>query len=224
MTLLAVASAVLSTTSILLGLYVFDDVPNDICLETTYEDDRVCMPCRDWINPFCNKCDGWATCSECDSGYYPDLRRCIDCAESFGTNCAECDSTSCLNCVAPYVVQYGQCTACDIIENCVAGACDTTSGCTECEDGYYVNDVGTCSSCSKALNGCTNCRSATVCTECASSFLTINSGKCECIEGRTNMYKGDSGACLCDEGYYLTEGGCLAGNYLLPYCTSFSTV
>ena len=134
--------------------------------------------------------------------------------------CLECDSQGCTKCSAGFFISNGVCTSCEMIVGCRPGFCSSNKGCTECSIGYYLDD-GMCKSCSSAISGCSQCRSSDVCTQCASQFLTINQGKCVCRAGSPNQYTDpDTGACLCNSGFYMTSSGCLTCNYLIPGCSS----
>ena len=108
---------------------------------------------------------------------------------------------------------------CRFIDGCKfeEEAC-TQFGCIECVDGYYL-DEGTCKSCSSAISGCVKCRSYDQCTQCASEYLTIEDGLCKCRESGQNQYTDQiTGACVCEEGYYMTSKGCQTCSYMIPGC------
>ena len=52
-----------------------------------------------------------------------------------------------------------------------------------------------------------------------SDYLYVDRGICKCREeGRNQFTDPLTGACFCEEGYFMTENGCLDCEYLIPGC------
>lgn len=66
--------------------------------------------------------------------------------------------------------------------------CSSTTVCTACALGYYVNTLGSgCTLCSKSIVGCVACDNATVCMSCSTPAYLLNAGMClTCLEVLTN--------------------------------------
>ena len=86
-----------------------------------------------------------------------------------------------------------------------------------------MDDTGQCSLCSEAIDGCSTCNSATVCTACSIDGLTTNADGSACIcdvSNRPNAILDEStGFCSCADGYHLHPTlGCSTCEYLIPGC------
>lgn len=179
----AILSIVLTLTTSMTGSYLFDQQG---CVADYFEENSICKPCRDFLNPFCSKCSDRTFCNTCDAGFYPIDRNCLSCQQK-DKLCLECDSLgACTKCSSGFFISNGVCASCETIFGCRAGGfCSSKEGCTECAIGFYLDD-SMCKSCNAALSGCQQCSSSDVCTQCASNFLTINQGKCVCRAGASN--------------------------------------
>ena len=80
-----------------------------------------------------------------------------------------------------FISETGEIVECSTIENCAENSC-SSSGCTQCVDGYYLTEEGQCSACSDSLEYCATCSSADQCTTCSHESLKVD----------------DSGYCVCD--------------------------
>lgn len=195
-----------------------------------FNENNICKDCKEFVDPECIKCEERSACLQCLPGYYPIDKKCHPCKERFGEFCNECTSGGCLKCQTGldpdtgvmregYFVSYGECKRCSFIEGCLSDRCGE-KGCDECKRGYYL-DEGDCTPCSKEISGCNECRSADLCTKCASTYLRIDDGICKCREGMPHQITDSlTGACYCEEGYYMTTRGCQTCEYLIPGCTS----
>jgi recombinational DNA repair protein (RecF pathway) len=56
-------------------------------------------------------------------------------------------------------------------------ACSSSSICTTCATGYYLN-VNICSLCTSTLTGCSACSSSSVCTTCSPGYALQTSNVC----------------------------------------------
>jgi len=120
----------------------------------TADADGVCKSCVTLFGEGCTNCSA-AECTETDETHFVRGSYSTACNQVFGENCAACSTEDgCSSCGDGEVPVNGFCKSC---YPCKATACSPT-GCTECEDGYYLNDDGACIACSKAFGaGCTAC-------------------------------------------------------------------
>lgn len=143
-----------------------------------------------------------ATCSRCKYSYLLQNNKCVACPAN-----ATCTGTSSFTCNTGYkknaagtacVDQCGMQVWHPVLNKCVTPVCPlnckdiscaSQGYCTECENGYYLNNSGTCSTCSSAISNCTRCTrggsgsgglgsgTAATCTACASGY-SLSNGKC----------------------------------------------
>ena len=111
-------SFLVSSSSILLGMNTFT---SQGCIADFFEENSICKPCREIVNPLCRKCNDRSACNTCDSGYYPIDRSCLDCKQK-DENCLECTSEKCTKCKSNMFISRGKCTSCDMITGCMPGA------------------------------------------------------------------------------------------------------
>jgi len=210
----ASVSILVTSMAVLIGMSGFE---NEGCVADHFNENSICKSCRDFVNPLCSSCTDRFSCDTCDPGFYPIDQSCLDC-KAKDPNCLACDSQGCSRCQGNMFISAGQCTSCFELDGCRPGKCSDENGCSECLPGYYLDD-GKCKICSLALSGCKQCRNSDVCTMCASEFLTIESGRCICRRGEKNQAMNlDTGACECNEGFYMTETGCQTCDYMIPGC------
>ena len=68
-----------------------------------------------------------------------------------------------------YFMSSSRCYYChDYIEGCIE--CTSSSTCTLCENGYFLNSTNKCQLCQIALEGCAKCNSSVSCYECKSTY------------------------------------------------------
>ena len=206
-------SILFSTFSILAGIYAFAEQG---CVTDFFEENSICKPCREFVDPFCSNCHERFSCDYCDRGHYPIDNTCLSCAAK-DPLCVHCDASGCLECSSGFFVSLNKCTSCEMIKGCMAGMC-FSDGCHECEVGFYLDD-GQCKPCASAISGCKQCKNADVCTDCASEYLTIEGGRCHCRAGEAHQFTDiNTGACECEPGYYMTTRGCRTCDYMIPGC------
>jgi hypothetical protein len=141
-------SSLLTAFAIVLGVYAFAEQG---CVRDYFEENSICKPCRELVDPFCSHCDSRWACEACDLGYYPIDQTCLSC-QSKDPLCIDCDSSGCLTCLDGFFVSLNKCTSCQMIEGCLEDQC-FNDGCHECQVGYYL-DEGTCKTCAGAISGC----------------------------------------------------------------------
>lgn len=200
---------------------------------TTAQDPQNCVPqCDD--DPLCEVCDAPGICSQCQDGSYPDeTGMCVDCLDP---GCAQCDQEDgiCHECEDNYNLDEltGECVAdCSgIMNNC--DECEVPSTCTECEEGYYLNEDGLCSLCSALCETCTlkeECQSCK--TEdpynallfgdsCINDCSVVQDHCVECIQSPDSHDEVD--CTECDYGFYLSDdhSECLDCNDNCEICPS----
>lgn len=122
-----------------------------------YKDLAVDRACKECTHEHCETCSVLNNCDKCKDSYYKDAdNACITCGSpGSGGACATCEFTG-----TPATVKCTKCTAPQVLENGICGAC--ASGCAECgaTDGG-AGIIGACRTCSSGyyltLNTCTGC-------------------------------------------------------------------
>lgn len=157
--------------------------------------DGICLdPCKFgyFLNNTCEKCEN------CPYGCTSNENNCSFCFDSLCSicssfeSCQNCTEHAYLNdkceCLTGYIQENFTCVLCaEVFDEC--NLC-SSSQCTECLDGYYL-DSGSCSSCD---DGCKNCNK-NQCLKCFENSFMDNQ-KCVCYEG----YEGKSCSFV---GFYL---------------------
>lgn len=176
------------------------------CPQGQYKIGSKCLPCASG----CSVCSSGVKCSKCASsllvlksgvcscktGYQMDQNgtciaitcpagqflnggRCTFCS----ANCETCTSaTSCTKCSTSFTLNAGGC-------DCSSGVFTSDGLCSaSCPAGYFMTSTNTCSNCSI---GCTTCSSATLCSQCNTTF-TLSNGACSCGSGSSNV----NGVCV----------------------------
>lgn len=131
-----------------------------------------------------------------------------------------------------------QCALCTSI-NFRCTSCTSSSSCTQCLWGYYLQTPTVCSSCSSALTFCTNCTmDGLTCYNCQSvSGISLINGRCRCNNGyyyhsgSCQSCSGTEPLCLicdivssqftclqCQPRYYASSANCLSCNYISSAC------
>lgn len=80
-------------------------------------------------------------------------------------------------------------------------------GCT-CAPGFFSGSSGNCEACSTGIPLCGTCSSASVCTSCTSSAVSVLNSAGTIID------------CTCSTGFYPSGGKCLACPFGCKECTS----
>jgi hypothetical protein len=105
------------------------------------------------------------TCTVCYLGYILDQGSCkIDSSCNATKTCATCDKN--------YYLSSGQCLECKTSSvTCDYCQPSSPSECLTCVVGYYLRrSTSSCTLCSEAMAGCTECNSKNVCTAAASGY------------------------------------------------------
>ncbi|ELP86125.1 protein serine/threonine kinase, putative [Entamoeba invadens IP1] len=204
------------------------------CEEKYYLLNNLCMPCGDscvncFNSTYClscenkiyflnvqNKCELASDlhtrcdlsmphdvgCAICKRGYFKERNDCVKCDSS----CETCSEISkCLSCVDNYFLipsEFALCQPFDLLTNCLN---KTKSGCTLCEDKYYINVVN--SKCYSCPFECLNCTSESICTLCQDNYILFN-GMCKPYSIAEFCIKASNNYCTeCENNYELSDDG-----------------
>ncbi len=97
--------------------------------------------------------------------------------------------------------------------------CITSSNCTMCYAGYFLNGL-TCTRCLSVQYGCHQCTGPLQCTECDKNSYLNGSICIACRTISQCIYCNSSSYCLqCRPGYYSNAGACTnCSSSINPYC------
>ncbi|ELP84792.1 hypothetical protein EIN_076110 [Entamoeba invadens IP1] len=157
------------------------------------------------INELLSTCDVMMStydgCVACKNGYMrsSDGKQCDKCDVS----CKTCSNDGdCVVCNDTYyrtpnnITKY--CNPQDELTNCLN---KTTSGCTQCEDGFALKD----NLCYKCSENCTSCITITECLDCANDNILIDF-KCVHFTQISNCISSQNSVCTkCSDGYELSS-------------------
>lgn len=194
------------------------------CFPGYYLNQGKCIPC----NPPCNNCTSLTTCTSC-LGSYNLINTMCNCPD----NCKTCDIKSyvCAECNVGYYVNLGRCTKCQ--QQCKT--CNKANSCTSCYGNYTLNSDSQCAcpqgckTCDEINYKCLECTNGYylktgVCVKCIEPCATCNATTCFSCLGIYNLTAGNCSCpstcaycdlktwtCLvCNNGYYLNDGSCIA--------------
>ena len=150
----------------------------------------------DCVKHFYNTADQSFKCEKCKDGYYlqydqadPELvEKGGNCLKGQILNCAQYElnsDTICLECVNGYVIDQGQCSESNVIENCFIYHSTDKTQCTQCDPmnsfSFFINNK--CQSISKLIDKCLTYNGGTaeepVCEVCSLGYELENN---ECVE------------------------------------------
>ncbi|ELP91717.1 protein serine/threonine kinase, putative [Entamoeba invadens IP1] len=161
-------------------------------------------------------------CLVCDEGYFHDVNNSCVTIETHFNNCTHSISEKdrCYQCITGYFLIHNQCEKC--LENCID--CYNKEQCLLCQDGYYLQNNGSCSHVSDISNHCKRLiRGGSSCALCDLKYFRNSKGMCEkCIESCADCNQNST--CLnCDkDNYLLTDSTkCISYDELVN-CTSKS--
>ena len=187
------------------GVNAYDKSYCDNPPEGYYCDGTNIRKCTDKYSMYCATCNA-SQCLSCLVKYYLSNGVCKPCSHiacrkcTNGTYCTLCDKYWIYDSVNHTCLK----TCSSAIANCAV--CSSTTVCTECKGGYYINSSKTCTLCSNSIANCLTCTNSNNCTQCKSGYYVNTSGSCS-LCGIANCTKCDTnGNCLnCSQGYYLSE-------------------
>eukprot|EP00347_Sterkiella_histriomuscorum_P008156 403346168 len=134
----------------------------------------------------CQTCQNTKQCKRCDSN---DPSKCLECRDSFLDADQKCVS---------YPPNLN-------LDNCMQATATNNMTCSVCNDGYFVNSGGSCTSCK--ISNCLECSNSSYCNVCASGYslyLDPVSGKQTCYDcnfdqsTQTTSYFPDCESCSVD--------------------------
>ncbi|ELP84797.1 protein serine/threonine kinase, putative [Entamoeba invadens IP1] len=179
------------------------------CYNDSFIENNICITCEEGYCEvgYCLQEDG---CTKCKSGYYKNGKRCLKC----DTNCLTCGTTStdCLSCASGLYLNDSthQCIDCD--SNCIDTSthCTSPSGCTQCKDGFYINNKR-CATCDNTCYTC-NGNSSSNCLSCNLGRYLKYNNNCEicdinCLDNPNNCDV-IKGCTKCAVGYFVNAKTC----------------
>jgi len=123
---------------------------------------------------------------------------------------------TCQGSLSQYYPAINACEAPCTINNCTI--CQTSTSCSSCNAGFFLNPIFRCTAC---LLNCINCTNATVCNQCANGFFYNSTACAPCAQFCTNCL---NGACRsCQAGYYPNGFQCVFCASVLPNCLQCAT-
>ncbi|ELP85065.1 protein serine/threonine kinase, putative [Entamoeba invadens IP1] len=204
------------------------------CQSGYYIKKGVCVPCTNgciscYNSTYCTKCGPfrfleYGMCHDlnemivrCEE-LMPNLRGCLWCRNGFfkasdGKNCELCmpfcktcvERGSCITCNEKYF-HLSPRESCESYDNLLYCVNKTETGCTKCENGYYI-DNGLCTQCT--LN-CQTCANQIDCETCQDNFVLV-SNRCVYYLDIPHCVKSGHSMCVkCESGYNvnLDKNGC----------------
>ena len=182
----------------------------DVCNPSYYLYAGNCIICPD----NCYECSSETVCINCQSGFYVDSNSLCSLCPSLCLTCS--DYSTCTSCKSGYYIVSGRCVLiCP--SNCVT--CSETQ-CFQCDVGYFLSSISTCSQCSSY---CESCISSSECLVCTNGFTLVNS-MCLLICSSNCLTCSSSSNCLtCATGYFLSGGSCYSCPLECATCSSLST-
>ncbi|CAK69128.1 unnamed protein product (macronuclear) [Paramecium tetraurelia] len=170
--------------------------------------------------------------TQCKSPYFLANNKCTQ-AQSTNT-CAklqvidsqtQLSNQNCAECWPGYIQSGATCFQCN---NCQSGSCSLNTSnqpsCTLCVDGYYADTNQNCQSC---ISNCTSCSGSGIgdCTNCQAGYFKGTTSCTACTVDSNNhatcLVCQDATNCSsCINGYYVSNGLCLACQYGCSQCTT----
>ncbi|ELP89325.1 cysteine surface protein, putative, partial [Entamoeba invadens IP1] len=142
------------------------------CPHNTFLSNYKCNTNED-LKLTCNKFTSYGSgCVACKDGFYRVGLDCFECDQK----CKTCNNKySCLTCnLTNYKTNSGDCLPQSDIIGCAVNV--TQSGCSKCQDGYYIINTNECQECNDNCNTCTLSRNK--CTSCNNSLVLLTNGSC----------------------------------------------
>ena len=180
----------------------------------------------------CLECNSLNDCQSCLTGYFLNFDICEKCFDL----CLECDKDQCSKCVDNSVSIGNTCKCLDGFYHTTGACSKCTDGCldcvglvcSKCYDGYYLNDLNSCTLCSDLCQTCDK----TGCIVCVTNAVKSLS-QCSCRVGFYNLQNTclpcispcgectSASACIkCENGYYLGDSVCVKCPSLCLTCDS----
>lgn len=166
------------------------------CLSSFELSSGTCNPCP----PNCQACSN-GVCSTCIERYYIDYQANCQSCPIVGTSI--CTINSLQSCLSNYWLDNNaaNCISCD--PHCQQ--CSSTTKCTTCNIGFYLQYNYTCATCQSQ---CFSCQDSNSCIICANQTLYFNTTLGVCSSGNVAncLFHSSSTKCTqCNVGYYLNS-------------------
>lgn len=117
-----------------------------------------------------------------------------------------------------YYVMINDCQNTCILSNCIT--CTTSTSCSQCLTGYFLNSLLRCQAC---ITNCANCSNTITCDNCIAGYY-FNITAVQCQTCNINCLTCNSGSCTsCITGYFPNTTGCTPCGNTMPNCISCST-
>lgn len=140
-------------------------------------------------------------CTQCISTYYLDSQNQCQVCPLPGSNVCTVDTL--ISCLPSYYLDSNGATCISCDPNC--NTCSSTTKCSICNDGYYMNNY----KCFKCMAQCSTCVNSNACTACLSSNMYFNISTAVCMLCPT-------GCLTCtNSSYCLTCGDQSSNSYIL---------
>ncbi|ELP89346.1 protein serine/threonine kinase, putative [Entamoeba invadens IP1] len=146
---------------------------NNICNNNNKKPNCILQNSFGYLKLTCNQFTSYGSgCVVCKDGYYRVGLDCFECDQK----CKTCNNKySCLTCnLTNYKTNSGDCLPQNDIIGCAVNV--TQSGCSRCQDGYYIINTNECQ---ESNDNCNTCAlSSNKCTSCNNSHVLITNGSC----------------------------------------------
>ena len=186
------------------------------CSNSTY-----CTGCDSYSYADNGKCIKIGELAETCSQLMPTHDGCVQCRDGYykasdGKACTKCDSSCltcflfnglerCIDCQVGYyraVAQERFCLSQDLLINCTN---KTNTGCSVCENGFFLTDAKTCQKC--GLN-CISCQNEKTCVKCKEENYVLKEGVCVDYKTIQHCKEAKNSKCTsCDDGFELSKTG-----------------
>ena len=146
-----------------------------------------CQPCSSQISN-CSSCtySGTLICSFCNAPLGLLNNVCISCSQI--PNCLSCSVSTnifCNTCSSNLIVSFNKtaCISCGI-SNCLSCSTinSTSSNCSQCLPGFYLNSSSSCLSCANSISFCSSCsldqNAKLLCLSCVDNRLFVSNNLC----------------------------------------------
>lgn len=189
----------------------------------------------------CITCVSSSNCTACAAGYAPSKGQCrvppgLPCV-SYDTSlaCTACDTnykltngtctvssvcnitSSCTVCNYNQYLLNGNCFSCPALPNCSSCAMTDSSICFVCNEGYYLDSSNSCVNCA---TGCSDCYSATGCTEAIDGYYMVltfsgfaSGSVAPCAKSCLTCVSQASLCTSCPSGFTLLGSQCISAVY-----------
>ncbi|ELP88151.1 serine-threonine protein kinase, putative [Entamoeba invadens IP1] len=187
-------------TSDICELYLFGICQR--CSSQYYSSGNECRKCID----NCNLCSDGSSCSLCDDKYTYNFQS-KTCEPLTLEHCDNIYKSVCIHCEYGYYAFNGRCQQC----NTKCATCVSSTTCSSCAEGYYLNGTSCLDSEEASINFCAT-YSPEGCLNCTSGYY-LDAGNChtcnEFLVGCMSCNKTSKKCTSCGKDYVMTLDGCV---------------